>query len=82
MKKQRTHDILPILLGAVLTGFAWRVRGTGGWGAAWGLLNAGMLLTLYLLAVRGRRDGASLPLVAAAAFSFMFTAPAWGTLLT
>ena len=82
MKKQHTSDILPILLGAVVTGFAWRVRGTGGWGAAWGLLNAGMLLTLYLLAVRGRRDGAGLSLVAAAAFSFMFTAPAWGTLLT
>lgn len=84
MVVQRAEKIgfLPILLGALLTGFAWRVRGTGGWGAAWGLLNAGMLLTLYLLAVRGRRDGASLPLVAVAAFSFMFTAPAWGTLLT
>ena len=82
MKNQRPSFWLSVLLGAVVTGFAWRVRGTGGWGAAWGLLNAGMLLTLYLLAARGRRDGASLPLVAAAAFSFMFTAPAWGTLLT
>lgn len=84
MVGQRAEKIgfLPILLGAVVTGFAWRVRGTGGWGAAWGLLNAGMLLTLYLLAVRGKKDGASLSLVAAAAFSFMFTAPAWGTLLT
>ena len=82
MKKQKTSIILPILLGALLTGFAWRVRGTGGWGAAWGLLNAGMLLTLYLLAVRGKKDGASLSLVALTAFSFMFTAPAWGTLLT
>ncbi len=84
MSERKTVNIgfLPILLGALLTGFAWRVRGTGGWGAAWGLLNAGMLLTLYLLAARGRRDGASLPLVALTAFSFMFTAPAWGTLLT
>ena len=76
------HAFVNILLGALLMGFAWRVRGTGGWGAAWGLLNAGMLLTLYLLAVRGKRDGASLSLVAVTAFSFMFTAPAWGTLLT
>ena len=84
MSERKTVKIgfLPILLGALLTGFAWRVRGTGGWGAAWGLLNAGMLLTLYLLAVRGRKDGASLSLVALTAFSFMFTAPAWGTLLT
>ena len=82
MKKRKTSIILPIFLGALLTGFAWRVRGTGGWGAAWGLLNAGMLLTLYLLAVRGRKDGPSLSLVALTAFSFMFTAPAWGTLLT
>ena len=81
-RKTVKNCFLPILLGALLTGFAWRVRGTGGWGAAWGLLNAGMLLTLYLLAVRGRRDGASLSLVALTAFSFMFTAPAWGTLLT
>ena len=82
MKKQRSSAILSVLLGALLTGFAWRVRGTGGWGAAWGLLNAGMLLTLYLIAARGRKDGASLSLVALTAFSFMFTAPAWGTLLT
>ena len=75
-------EYVSVLVGALLTGFAWRVRGTGGWGAAWGLLNAGMLLTLYLLAVRGKRDGASLSLAAATAFSFMFTAPAWGTLLT
>ena len=82
MKKQQASVMLPILLGALLTGFSWRVRGSGGWGAAWGLLNAGMLMTLFLSAARGRKDGASLPLIALAAFSFMFTAPAWGTLLT
>ena len=82
MNRRKSHDLLCILVGALLTGFAWRVRGTGGWGAAWGLLNAGMLLTLYLLAVLGKRDGASLTLVAFTAASFMFTAPAWGTLLT
>ena len=82
MKRLNTSYLLSVLVGALLTGFAWRVRGTGGWGAAWGLLNAGMLLTLYLLAVRGKRDGASLALVAFTAASFMLTAPAWGTLLT
>ena len=82
MKRLNTSYLLSVLVGALLTGFAWRVRGTGGWGSAWGLLNAGMLLTLYLLAVRGKRDGASLSLVAFTAASFMLTAPAWGTLLT
>ena len=80
MKRLNTSYLLSVLVGALLTGFAWRVRGTGGWGSAWGLLNVGMLLTLYLLAVRGKRDGVSLSLVSFTAASFMFTAPAWGTL--
>ena len=72
---------IDVLVGALLTGFAWRVRGTGGWGAAWGLLTVGMLLLLFLTAALGRRCGPDLPLIALASFSFMLTAPAWGTLL-
>lgn len=78
MKKR---NLLLCLTGAFLMGFLWRVRGTGGWGAAWGLLNAGFVYTLFLTAAMRCRKGPSLRLIALTAFSFMLTAPAWGTLL-
>lgn len=80
--KERKTLLLPnVLIGALLGGFLWRVRGTHGWGSSWGLLNAGFLLTLFLTAVLGRKKKPSLPLISLTALSFMLTSPAWGTLL-
>ncbi len=70
-----------VFVGALLTGFLWRVRGTHGWGSSWGLLAAGFLLTLYLTDAAGRKNRPPMRLIALAALSFMLTAPAWGTLL-
>ena len=82
MKTKRFLQNLALTLtGALLMGFLWRARGTNGWGAAWGLLNAGFVFTLFLTAALRRRKGPSLRLISLAAFSFMLTAPAWGTLL-
>lgn len=67
--------------GAFLLGFLWRLRGTHGWGAAWGLLAAGFVFSLFLMAILFDRSKRSFPLLAATAFSFMLTTPAWGTLL-
>jgi hypothetical protein len=77
----KIKNVLLCLTGAFLMGFLWRVRGTGGWGAAWGLLNAGFVFTLFLTAAMRHKKGPSLRLIALASFSFMLTAPAWGTLL-
>ena len=71
-----------ILAGAFLMGFLWRVRGTGGWGSAWGLLNAGLAFTLFLAGAVKKEKAPSFRLVSLASLSFMLTAPAWGTLLT
>lgn len=75
--------LLPVatLVGALLMGYLWRVRGTHGWGSSWGLLNAGFVFTLFLTAAAGRKKSPSLPLISLAALSFMLTSPAWGTLL-
>ena len=81
MKRSTVRGVLLTAVGAFLMGFLWRVRGTNGWGAAWGLLNAGFVFTLFLTAAVRHRKGPSLRLVSLTAFSFMLTAPAWGTLL-
>lgn len=81
MKKNR-YAFIKILVGALLAGLLWRVRGTGGWGSAWGLLTVGLVFTLYLAAAAQKKKGPSFRLISLAALSFMLTAPAWGTLLT
>ncbi len=82
MRRTKLFNAFTVLAAAFLTGFFWRVRGTGGWGAAWGLLTVGLGLTLFLAGAVKKENGPSLRLVSLTAFSFMLTAPAWGTLLT
>lgn len=68
-----------ILCGALLTGMLWRVRGTHGWGSSWGLLNVGFVLILFLASFV-RVGKTPYGVIGLAAFSFMLTTPAWGTL--
>ena len=53
MKKENTalKTALHILLGALLMGLLWRVRGEHGWGSSWGLLNAGFVFTMFLVVI-------------------------------
>ncbi len=81
MKTTGLRTFTLTLAGACLLGLLWRVRGTHGWGAAWGLLTAGAVFTLFLTAAVRQKKGPSPLLTAVTAFSFMLTAPAWGTLL-
>ncbi len=81
MKTTGLRTFTLTLAGACLLGMLWRVRGTHGWGAAWGLLAAGTMFTLFLSAAVKRKNGPSPALTAVTALSFMLTAPAWGTLL-
>lgn len=69
------------ILGALLMGLLWRLRGEGGWGSSWGLLNAGVVFTLFLVLVRGERQKMNIGWLGLTAASFMLTTPGWGTLL-
>lgn len=82
MKEKTTFQkITEILIGALLLGLLWRVRGEHGWGSSWGLLNAGFLFTLFIILIKGTRKKLDLKHIALISISFMFTTPGWGTLL-
>ena len=84
MKKENTavKTALHILLGALLMGLLWRVRGEHGWGSSWGLLNAGFVFTIFLVVVKGSRQKLDIGWLSLTALSFMLTTPGWGTLLS
>lgn len=80
-KQSVFSQIFTVLIGALLMGFLWRVRGTHGWGSSWGLLNAGIVFCLFITAAIGSRQKLDLKWTALTSLSFMLTTPAWGTLL-
>lgn len=80
--KKVVCDIFAIVTGALIMGFLWRVRGESGWGSSWGLLNAGFVFTMYIMAVKGERKKMDIGWLSLTALSFMLTVPAWGTLLS
>ena len=84
MKKEDTalKNALAILLGALLMGLLWRVRGEHGWGSSWGLLNAGFVFTMFLVVVKGSRQKLDIGWLSLTALTFMLTTPGWGTLLS
>ncbi len=75
------YKLFTILIGALLMGFLWRVRGTHGWGSSWGLLNAGFIFTMFITMVIGERKKMNFGWLAITSLMFMLTVPAWGTLL-
>ena len=83
MKKENTtlKNIFTILLGALLMGLLWRVRGEHGWGSSWGLLNAGFIFTMFIVVIKGTRQKLDLAWLALTSLAFMLTTPGWGTLL-
>ena len=84
MKKENsvTKNALIILLGALLMGLLWRVRGEHGWGSSWGLLNAGFVFTMFIVVVKGNRQKLDIGWLSLTALTFMLTTPGWGTLLS
>ena len=79
--KNNVQNILSILIGGLLMGFLWRVRGTHGWGSSWGLLSAGLLFTMFIILLAGQRKKLDLGWFSLTVGSFMLTSPAWGTFL-
>lgn len=84
MKKENTSlkNALTILMGALLMGLLWRVRGEHGWGSSWGLLNAGFIFTMFIVLIKGSRQKLDIGWLSLTALSFMLTTPGWGTLLS
>ncbi len=84
MKKENAilKNTLTVLLGALLMGLLWRVRGEHGWGSSWGLLNAGFVFTMFIVVVKGSRQKLDIGWLSLTALSFMLTTPGWGTLLS
>ena len=80
-QKNTIYNIIAVLVGALLMGFLWRVRGDTGWGSSWGLLNAGFIYCLFITLAAGERKKLDMGWLAMTAFSFMLTVPAWGTIL-
>lgn len=80
-KQTKVYQLFTILVGALLMGFLWRVRGTHGWGSSWGLLNAGFIFTMFVVLFKGERKKLNFGWLALTSLSFMLTVPAWGTLL-
>ena len=75
-------NIFAVLIGALLMGFLWRIRGESGWGSSWGLLNAGFVFTMFIMLAKSERSKMDIGWLALTSLSFMLTVPAWGTLLT
>lgn len=80
-KQSKLQNILTVLIGALLMGFLWRIRGTNGWGSSWGLLNAGAIFMLFAITVIGPRKKLNLGWVGVSSLMFMLTVPTWGTFL-
>ena len=80
-KNSAAKTVLQILLGALLMGFLWRIRGTNGWGSSWGLLNAGAIFSLFIATIIGDRKKNSLMWIGISSLIFMLTVPTWGTFL-
>ena len=81
-QKNTIYNIVAVLVGALLMGFLWRVRGDTGWGSSWGLLNAGFVYCLFITLAAGERKKLDMGWLAMTAFSFMLTVPAWGTIIS
>ncbi len=80
-KSALLQNAAAVLIGALLLGFLWRVRGTSGWGSSWGLLNAGFVFTMFIVFAKGARKKLDFGWLSLTALAFMLTVPAWGTLL-
>ena len=84
MKRENNigKSILTVILGALLMGLLWRVRGEHGWGSSWGLLNAGFIFTMFIVIIKGSRQKLDIGWLSLTSLAFMLSTPGWGTLLS
>ncbi len=80
-QKHLWQKILIILIGGLLLGFLWRLRGSRGWGSEAGVFNAGFIYLLFITTVLGERKKLDLGWLSLTAMSFILTVPSWGTVV-
>ena len=81
-KNSRLYNIFTVLVGALLVGAMWRVRGTHGWGSEMGVLNVGFMFAMFAMLIKGSRQKLNLGWFGLTVAAFVATTPAWGTFLT
>lgn len=69
-----------VVLGALLVGFMWHVRGQHGFGAKWGMYSVAFALMLFIYALYGKRQKMNYEMIPLAAAFAAITAGGWGTL--
>lgn len=77
----RYRIILLTLLGALVCGMLWRIRGTHGWGGETGIFNVGLIFTIFLVIITGGTAKTTPGRISLTALAFMCSTPAWGTFL-
>ena len=60
--------LLSVILGALMCGFMWRCRGSGGWGSSWGLYAVGLVLMLVIYHFYSDRQGMKLEMIPLGSF--------------
>lgn len=81
-KESKLYNIFTVLVGALLVGAMWRVRGTHGWGSEMGVLNVGFMFAMFAMLIKGNRQKLNLGWFGLTVAAFVATTPAWGTFLT
>lgn len=81
MQRPLWQKILLVLLGGLLLGFLWRLRGSRGWGSEAGVFNVGFVYLLFITTVLGERKKLDLGWLSLTAMSFILTVPSWGTIV-
>lgn len=81
-KLSKGTKAVSVILGALLTGFMWRARGTHGFGSFWGLVAVGTMVTLLIFAFYGNRKKMKFELMPIGALLMGATVPAWGEVVS
>ena len=75
------QKIAVVLMGGLLLGGMWRLRGDNGFGSFWGMLPCSLVFWLFLLSIFGYRKKMSYDILPWAVLSVPFTINAWMPLM-
>ncbi len=75
----KNNFLIPII-GALLIGFMWRVRGDHGFGSMWGMFAVGVALTLLIIVFFGNKMSVRYESIPVAVLLLGITNGGWGTL--
>lgn len=74
--------VASVIIGALLAGFLWRVRGSHGFGSMWGIIGFTALMTLFIFSFYGNRAKIKYEILPIGCILGALTTPAWGCVNT